>query len=261
MLDQDDFVRNFYTTDEYIIKNPSLFEEDSPWKINKIIPLVDRFASCLDKVQINVLDVGGGTGLILSRISSYIEKRHNISVNKYALDLSPGALKMQSERNPDLKKILNEDIRMTSLDYKEIDLTLLIDVIEHVPNPVKALEEVRRISKYAIFKVPLEGHFIGTILNFIKRGEPRRQIIKTDGHINIYTYGRLRNQIQRYTGQILDSRFTNLNEYFLTSEYYKGSQSKKDKLLLIGATLVFKLSPRLAAFIFSDHAIFLVKCR
>ena len=260
MPEQND-VRNFYKTDEFLIKNPSLYEEDSPWKISKITPLVDRFASYLDKSRINVLDVGGGVGLILSAISSYIEKRYHIGVNKYALDLSPGALKRQSERNPDLKKILNEDIGTTSLGDKEVDLALLIDVLEHVPDPVKALDEIRRISNFVILKVPLEDSLIGNILNFIKHGEPRRQIIQTDGHINIYTYGRIKNLIQKYTGQILDNRFTNIGKYFLTSEDYKGRQSKTTRLLAKGAVLAHKFSPRLAAFIFSDHAIFLVKCR
>jgi SAM-dependent methyltransferase len=260
MPDSDDFVGNLYTTDEYIIRNPSLHEEDSPWKVNKIIPLADRFARCIDKGQINLLDVGGGAGLILGAISSYIEKKHNISVNKYALDLSPGALEIQKQRNPDLKKALNEDICMTSLGDKEIDLTLLIDLLEHVTNPVKALEEVRRISNYAIFKVPLDGFLIGRIWNFIKRGEPRRQAIQSVGHINIYTYGSLRNRIQNHTGQILDCYFTNVYEYYLNSQYYKGRQSRKDKLLALGGALTFRLCPRLAAFIFNDSAMFLVRC-
>ena len=191
MPDLDDFVRNLYTTDEYIIRNPSLYEEDSPWKVNKIMPLVDRFVRCINKNQINILDVGGGAGLILDAISSYIEKKHNISVNKYAMDLSPRALEIQKQRNPGLKKVLNEDISKTSLADKEIDLTLLIDLLEHVSNPVKALEEVRRISNYAIFKVPLDGYLIGRIWNFIKRGEPERQAIQSIGHVNIYNYGNI----------------------------------------------------------------------
>lgn len=260
MPGMDDFVTNLYRTDEYIIKNPSLHEEDSPWKVNKIIPLVDRFSRYTDKGQINLLDIGGGAGLILNAISSYIEKKHNIISNKYALDLSPRALEIQKQRNPDLKKALNEDISKTSLDDKEIDLTLLIDLLEHVSNPIKALEEVRRISNYAIFKVPLDGYLIGRILNFIKRGEPKRQAIQTIGHINIYTYGSLRNQIQKHTGQILDCYFTNVHEYYLNSQYYKGRISRKIKLLSLAGAYTFRLCPGLAAFMFNDFAMFLVRC-
>jgi SAM-dependent methyltransferase len=259
MADSQNFMSNLYTSDEYITKNPSLHEEDSPWKVKKITPLVDIFIKIINKNQINLLDVGGGAGLILRDISVYIEK-HHIDVNKYALDLSPGMLEIQKKRNPDLKKALNEDICTTSLSNKEIDLTLLIDLIEHVPNPEKALEEVKRISNYVILKVPLDGYLIGTIWNFIRRGEPRRNGIESVGHINIYTYGLLRNQIQSHAGQILDCSFTNRHEYTLNSQYYKDRQSRRNKLLAIGGNLTFKCSPRLSAFIFNDFAMFLVKC-
>jgi len=39
MKNIDKYVKNLYLTDEYVVKNPSLYEEDSPWKIRKIIPL------------------------------------------------------------------------------------------------------------------------------------------------------------------------------------------------------------------------------
>ena len=256
----NDHIADFYRTDEYIRKNPSLHEEDSPWKVVKIIPLIDRFIGCVHKGHINVLDVGGGAGLILAEISSYIEKNHQINVGKYALDLSPGMLEIQKQRNPSIKQALNEDIRCTSLHDKEIDLALLIDLLEHVPNPVDALEEIKRISSYAIFKVPLDNCLINSIWNFIKRGEPRRQGIETVGHVNWYTYSDLKNQIEKHTGQVLVSYFTNVHEYYLNSPYYKGRLSRKSRLLYLAGACTFRFSPRLAAFLFNDFAMFLVKC-
>ncbi|MDO8716338.1 MAG: class I SAM-dependent methyltransferase [Dehalococcoidales bacterium] len=249
-----------YPADEHVSNDPSLLEVDSPWKIKKIIPLVDRFVRTINKGPINVLEAGGGAGLILSEISAYIEEKHNIRVNKYALDLSPRLLEMQKKRNPDLKQALNEDISNTSLKNKEIDLTLLIDVLEHIPNPEKALEEIKRISNYIILKVPLDGYLIGAIWNLIRGGEPRRKGIEITGHVNVYTYNRLRNQIRSYAGEILDSYFTNVHEYFLNSQHYKATKSQKEKLLAKGGELTFRFSPRLSAYIFNDFAMFLVKC-
>lgn len=260
MQDYNDSTRNLYTTDEYLIKNPSLHEEDSAWKVINIIPLVDRFTNCINKNQINLLDVGGGAGLILDAVSSYVSKTLNITVNKYAIDLSPGALKIQKQRNPDLIKALNEDICKTSLDNKEIDLTLVIDLIEHVANPIKALEEIRRISNYAIFKVPLENNLISKVWNSIKHGEPREKAAQQIGHINFYTYNSIRNLIQNHTGQILDCYFTNVHKYLLNSQYYVDKRNKMSKLISIGGGLTYRLSPRLAAYIFSDFAMLLVSC-
>jgi len=251
---------NFYLTDEYITKNPSLDIEDSPWKVSKIIPLVNKFTKHLNKDEITLLDVGGGAGAILSAISTYIKKKHHIKVNKIALDLSPGMLKIQKKNNPDLKKALNEDIRQTSLGNKEIDLTLMIDVLEHIPNPTKALKEIKRISKFVIFKVPLEGSLVSRIWNFINRNKPRQHAIKTIGHINVYNLNKLKYQIEKHTGQILDYYFTNVFEYCQNSPHYKDKIDKKRKLKNLIASYVFKISPKLCSFLFSDFVMILVKC-
>lgn len=253
-------INNLYLDDEYIIKNPSLGKEDSPWKISKIIPLIDIFIGNVQKNQLNLLDVGGGAGLILNAIAFYIEKSHAIKVNKFALDLSSGMLKIQKENNPDLKKVLNEDIRNTSFNNKEIDLTLMIDVLEHVPNPTRALEEIKRISKFVIFKVPLEDNFILRIWNCFKRGEPRQCAIETIGHINIYNFAKLKYQIEKHTGQVMHFYFTNTFQYILNSEHYKNHMDTLHKLVHLVAFCVFQISPRLCSLIFSDFVMILVKC-
>lgn len=256
----DAFKKNLYLTDEYINKNPSLHERDSPWKVSKIIPLVDRFIDYINQDEIALLDVGGGAGLILKAVSSYIRESYGIKVDKFALDLSPGMLEIQKKQNPDLKKALNEDICKTSLRNKAIDLTLMIDLIEHVPNPTKALEEVKRISNFVIFKVPLEDNLVLRTWNFVARGRPRQFLRKTVGHIIAYSFGNLRRQIEKHAGQMLDFYFTNVHEYFLNSEHYKNELSLKNKIKDSIATYVFRLSPNLCSLIFDDFVMILVKC-
>ncbi|MBT9151781.1 MAG: Ubiquinone/menaquinone biosynthesis C-methyltransferase UbiE [candidate division WS2 bacterium] len=253
-------LKNFYISDEYIAKNPSLHVEDSPWKVSKIIPLIDIFIEHSNKDEINLLDVGGGAGLILNAISVYIEKNHKMTVNRFALDLSPGMLKIQKERNPNLKKTLNEDICKTSLADKEIDLTLAIDLLEHVPNPTEALEELKRISKFVIFKVPLEDNLLCRTWNFIRRGKPRQHAIETVGHINVYRYSKLKYEIEKHTGHVLDYYFTNVFDYLRKSEYYNKEMKIRNKLINFVAVNLFKLSPKLCSLIFCDFVMILVKC-
>ncbi len=256
----NEYVKNLYLTDEYIIKNPSLHEEDSPWKVSKIIPLVDRLIGYINKGEINLLDVGGGAGLVLNAVSIYIEESYGIKVNKFALDLSPGMLEIQKRRNTDLKRALNEDIRKTSLGNKEIDLTLMIDLLEHVPDPKEALEEVKRISDFVIFKVPLEDNLLLRTWNFVKRGEPRQRAIETVGHINVYNFSKLKHQIEKHTGQVLDFYFTNVFDYCHNSEHYKDKMTARSKLINFVSRYVFMVSPKLCSLIFSDFVIILVKC-
>jgi ubiquinone/menaquinone biosynthesis C-methylase UbiE len=250
-------VKNLYLSEKYIQRYPSLHEEDSPWKISKILPLIDKLFLQLDTNEIKLLDVGGGAGLILSAVSTYIEQNYFTKVIKFALDLSPGTLEVQKKRNPDLKKTLNEDICKTSLANKEVDVALLVDLLEHVSNPTLALKEVRRTSKFAIFKVPLECSPLIRILNFATWGMTKSagDII---GHVNIYNFYKLMNQIGKNTGYIMDFFFTNVFDYFLTSEQY--NRSKRIKLINYVAKFVFRLSPKLCSFLFEDFVMILVKC-
>lgn len=260
MANVDEHIKNLYVADEYIIKNPSLHEEDSPWKISKIIPLIDILVKGLGRNEITLLDVGGGAGLILKAVSAYIEENYEIRVNEFALDLSPGALEIQMKNNPNLIKTLNEDICETSLADKEIDLTLMIDVLEHIPNPTRTLEELRRISNFVIFKVPLEVNLLSMMYNFLRRGAPRRYAIETTGHINVYSFNKLKYEIEKYTGQVLNCCFTNVFDYYRNSEHYKKSISVKRKITNFVGSYLFKLFPRLCSLIFPDFVMVLVKC-
>jgi SAM-dependent methyltransferase len=255
-------IKSLYTTKEYITKNPTLHEEDTPWKVSKIVPIVDEILNSyyIKKDEINLLDVGGGTGLILRDVSKYIEDSYGFRVRKYALDLSPDMLEVQKRHNPDVRA-LNEDIRETSLANKEIDLTLLIDVLEHVPHPVKALEELRRISKMVIFKVPLEDCILSNIMNIINRGKTRKIAFETYGHINIYNFNGLKHQIETNYGRILNSYFTNLFDYGLTSDHGAHQMRMRAKAVNYVASCSFKVSPRLSSCFFGDFAMILAECK
>ena len=263
MQELNEYVEKLYVADEYIVKNPSLHKEDSPWKVSKVVPLVDRFVRLLDgdeEHEVNLLDVGGGAGLILNSVSTHIEKSHGLKVNKLALDLSPRALEIQEQANPDLRRALNEDIRKTSLGDKEINLTLMIDILEHVPNPTEALEEVGRISDFVIFKVPLENCMLLAIWNLVTGGEHRQRAIETFGHINVYDFDTLKRQVEEHTGQILHFSFTNVFSYRCQSEHHRNEMNTRYRLMNLIAAQIFKLSPRLCSLIFDDFVMLLVRC-
>ena len=124
MEEHNEQVKSLYTSDEYLAKFPELFQEDTPWKLSKIFPVLDQWFGTLDAdlKEVSILDVGGGAGLILKGISSYLEDRYSLTVRKQALDLSPGMLERQKKNNPDLVQALQEDIAHTSLANKSICL-------------------------------------------------------------------------------------------------------------------------------------------
>ncbi|MHA1729093.1 MAG: methyltransferase domain-containing protein [Promethearchaeota archaeon] len=260
MEDIEEFIKNLYQNNGYLKKNPTLHKEDSLWKISKIIPVVNKFFRYSKRDEndkrnkLTLLDAGGGAGLILNGVAAYINEKYTIEIDKYALDLSNEALKQQKKHNPDLKKALNEDIRYTSLKDKEINLALLIDLLEHIPQPETALEEIKRISNFVILKVPLENVFLNKIRNIVTGGRVRKHLIKDIGHINYYNFQILRRQIEKHMGQIIDYSYTNLHAFFFINT------SGFRKLFYFILKLVFKITPKLLSMIITDHIMILVKC-
>jgi SAM-dependent methyltransferase len=251
---------NFYTSDDYIRKNPTLHEEDSPWKVGRIIPMVDSLIEGIKKQKMTILDVGGGAGLILNHISEHIEKEYAKMVEKYAIDLSPGMLDIQKKNNPDLKLTLNEDIGGTSLSDKQIDLALMIDVLEHIPESEMALRELRRISNFVIFKVPLENCAQENILNLLSRGRRRKNETANNGHVNFYSMKELRRNIEKNTGIIMKAQMDNAYLYYRNSAFYWNSFKHLTKIRFMMAIEIFKISPRLVSFLVPGSVTLLVKC-
>jgi SAM-dependent methyltransferase len=252
-------ITRLYTTDDYLVKNPGLHEEDSQWKVSKLGPLVDAFLVRQQKDEIILLDVGGGAGAILAEIADMIRQHPNISVKKYALDLSPGALELQRARNPDIVKAMREDIRKTSLVDKEVDLALMIDVLEHVPEPNRALEELKRIAKFVIFKVPIEKTIWTWMADFVRGPQRKQEILANIGHVNFYTPHELRSQIESDIGRIVEFRYANSFQPIRSTKLYS-ELGLFQKLPFIIGPMLFKISPGLCLRIFVDSALFLVEC-
>ena len=249
---------DLYRSDRYIDHNPSLHEEDSPWKVTKILPLVDQFVTLRPSKKINLLDVGGGAGLILKAVADHLGTRHQICVNKYAVDLTPGMLDVQRKNNPDIKQTLNEDVHHMSLSDKHIDLTLMIDVLEHVPNPEEALEEVRRVSHFLILKEPLEENLFLRIWNWIHGGEPRRRNARTIGHINAYNYRKLCSQIEKHAGKIVDHYYTNQFQYL--AQWDQRTLPLRHRIQNSAGATLFGFSPAMTSLILFDYVMVLVRC-
>jgi ubiquinone/menaquinone biosynthesis C-methylase UbiE len=250
---------NIYYSGEYIRKNPTLDVEDTPWKLKKIIPLLDKFISQTSLTKVKILDVGGGAGLFLKGISDYLRTK-NINVEQYALDLSAEMLQIQKENNADIKSVFVGSIEKTSFKDKEVDLVLMIDVLEHVPDTAAALKELSRISKYVIFKVPLENNLYYNILNLIKLGRLRLDIFQKVGHLHFYTFRKLRRQLEVHLGSILHFSVTNEFSHLLSRGYHRRINIKEKIVFSLGK-LTFNISPYLCACLFPDAVVCLVKCR
>lgn len=250
---------NIYASGEYIRNNPTLDVEDSPWKLRLLEPALERLLQESGSKELRILDVGGGGGLILKGVSDYLEQK-KIRVVKYALDLSAEMLEIQRGHNPEIAACIRCGIEKTPFSGKEMDLVLMIDVLEHVLDPASALEELRRIANYIIFKVPFEHCLYYNILNLLKMGGLRRDIFQKVGHVQFYHPRKLKAQIRRFAGEILYFRFSNEFGNMLSTGYHR-KLKMREKVVFSLANAVYAVSPLLCSRLFPDSVVCLVTCR
>ena len=88
-----------------------------------------------------VLDVGCGTGLLMERLreSYYV-----------GLDVSLGMLSKAKERRAGLADLVLGDARQLPFRSKSFETCYSFTVLQNVPEPERALKELRRVCKRAV---------------------------------------------------------------------------------------------------------------
>ena len=148
---------DMYGDGTYLRLNPSFHEEDNDYKVTYIRELIRSLP--FDRAKLKVLDIGGGTGIISRNVCRLLSEKGYL-VECHALDLSPDAVVIQKRNNP--------YITFGTCDLADIeeighyDLTLLIDVIEHVPDREHFATRIGRISQRIIYNIPIEKVIINS---------------------------------------------------------------------------------------------------
>ena len=122
----------------------------------------------------NVLEVGAGEGSILNWLSQW-----NFSDDLNCVEISEsGIAQIKAKNIVNLKEVLLFDGYKIPYADDHFDLVYCSHVLEHVEHERILLREIKRVSKYQIFEVPIDFSFyvdkkLKHFLNY--------------GHINIYT--------------------------------------------------------------------------
>ncbi|MBI3441567.1 MAG: class I SAM-dependent methyltransferase [Proteobacteria bacterium] len=167
--------------------------------------LIDRFYDAVREVLqgrvselSSILEIGVGEGFSTQRIRRMLPPKLHFEASEFRDDLAP----LAQQRNPDVI-VSQESIYALKRETCSFDLILCLEVLEHLEDPVAAMEELARVSrKYVIVSVPREP--IWRMLNLM-RGKYIGSLGNTPGHIQHWSA----RAFQKFSGtlfEVLDMR-------------------------------------------------------
>lgn len=145
------------------------------WRLMGAKSKAENIAELAKEIKFkNVLEVGSGEGSILYWLSKW-----NFSDNLNCVEISESGLEMTRAKNiQHLKDALLFDGYKIPYGDNHFDLVYCSHVIEHVEHERILLREIKRVSRYQIFEVPID---------FSPYVDRKLKHFLSYGHINIYT--------------------------------------------------------------------------
>lgn len=124
-----------------------------------------------------VLEVGCGEGYMLEALADA-----NLSADLVGVDISEPAIADARSRLGDRATLEVLDARQLANDGRKFDLVVMLEVLEHIPQPASMLPILEQLSnQHLLLSVPWEPYFRG--LNFL-RGKHVRAFGNDPEHIN-----------------------------------------------------------------------------
>jgi ubiquinone/menaquinone biosynthesis C-methylase UbiE len=150
-------------------------QEDESWRATGAIAKSKNIGFLIkDLAYKTIIEVGAGDGSLLSQLNNDL----TVPKELYALEISESGIRKINQKNINsLKEARLFDGYTIPYPDKCFDVAVCSHVIEHVEHPRILLREIRRISKYQVFEIPVDysAHVDRKVKHFTNYG-----------HINIY---------------------------------------------------------------------------
>ncbi len=168
---------NRYISGEYTKKNHSYHTEDSSFKWNNFIKILNSTNFEFGKIN-SITDIGCGIGKILDEA-----KKSNLFNDKckfIGYDINPDAIELAKKN---FKEIIFSNEDFINLDKNESDLIIAADVFEHIEDSHNFLRKLKNKGNFFLFNIPLEI----SLLSMIRSKNIFQHSHEKVGHLHFYT--------------------------------------------------------------------------
>jgi 2-polyprenyl-3-methyl-5-hydroxy-6-metoxy-1,4-benzoquinol methylase len=208
-----------YTGEHYLAENPTWHEEDAPWKSKHIENILAR-----NGVEpTTICEIGCGTGAIVEILA-----RHRPQSQVEGFEIAPPAFERSLAR-----RSANLDFALGSPfgGSKTFDLSMAIDVIEHVENPFDFARSMKDLSTWQVLHIPLDMNALATARGWVIM-DARNKI----GHLHYFTRDTALALLDECGLKIVDSFYT-------PWAIDQSSKTWKKRLAAYPRRLAFSLAP------------------
>lgn len=225
-------MKNRYISGEYLRQNPGYHVEDSHWKAQQILKMLNRHALR----PLSVGEIGCGAGEILRQL----QLNFPAEVEFHGFEISPQALELCHQRAGKNLNFYGEDLLDRTTAY--FDLLLCIDVFEHVEDYLGFLQKLRDKAKYKIFHIPLD-----LSVQSLLRRTPILTQRNQAGHLHYFIKDTALATLRDSGYEILDS--------FYTPGSLDRATTLNSRLLKIPRLLFSKISPDFASLVLGGFSL------
>jgi len=173
---------NIYNNGTYATQYPDWHAEDSDWKAEHLVSLLDRDSINFMRrsTTLKIAEIGCGFGGVIAHIDQLLKER-DINCQSTGYDISSHAVQQARLRHPEIN-FIQADILKNNQSY---DLGLIVDLLEHLADPMALLTRVKARFCWLLFHIPLDEHMYGKY--FLQPGRWYDYLWKDRGHLHYFT--------------------------------------------------------------------------
>ncbi|MBE7419301.1 MAG: class I SAM-dependent methyltransferase [Ideonella sp.] len=211
-----------YRDGRYLDGNQTWHAEDSPWKANQIMRVLQRNGI----TPASVCEVGCGAGGILHELST---RMPDIRYTGY--ETSPQAMALCLARHSQHVDYRCQSVFESGDSY---DCLLCIDVFEHVEDYMGFLRKLRTKARFKIFHIPLDISMLSVLHSSMMRAR------SSVGHLHYFTR-------DTALATLADCGYRVIDGFFTAPFHGLPARTWKARCAWLPRRALFALSPGLAA--------------